>query len=173
MTEKKDVVEMTKDEVVSEWEGAKAQIRKLNEENADRRKQSKAVQKENDDLKKESLSDSEKTQAELAKLTQSFENSQNQLKTERVRSAVLEEATKLGFTNPADAFSLIDQSKIEIADDGKVSGFEESLKVLAESGRLVMTADEGKGQRFGTPPLKNTKQAKKPGVEQIAPSIRI
>lgn len=172
MTEKKEMGEMTQEELVAELEGARTQLKKVNTESADRRKKLEAFEKEQDDLKKKSLSDTEKSAEELKAITKSFHTLQNQLKTEKVRSAVLEEATKLGFTNPGDAFSLIDQTKIEIADDGKVSGFEESLKVLAESGRLVMTADEGKGQRFGTPPLKG-KQTKKPGVEQIAPSIRI
>jgi len=62
-----------------------------------------------------------------------------------IRTAIAVEAGKLGFANPEDAWTLLDTSKVEIAEDGTVKGFEKPLEELAKSGRLPMQGAQGDG----------------------------
>lgn len=148
MTELKD---MTPEELIAEVEGARAQLSKVNAESAGRRKQLEAFEAEKKKLEDEKLSEAEKLQAQITAVKAEHETLAKQLKAERVRTALLSEATKLGFASPEDAIALADLSAIEISADGKVTGFEKSLKALAESGRLAMK-DAKRSDGLGTPP---------------------
>ena len=173
MTEKKNASEMTPEELTEELEGARSQLKKVNAESADRRRKLEALEKEKKELADKSLSEMEKLQAEVATNKADHTALQDQLRVERVHTAVISEATKLGFANPEDAYSLIDTSKVEITD-GKVSGFGESLKALAKSGRLVMgeEKDQRRSDGLGTPTGSKGKPTKK-GAEQAVPKIRV
>jgi chromosome segregation ATPase len=172
MADKKEMSEMTPEELVAELEGARSQLKKVNAESADRRKKLESLEKEKTDLADKTLSESEKFQAELKTIKADHQTLQEQLRAERVRTAILSEATKLNFANPEDAFSLIDLTTVEIAD-GEVSGFKKSLKALAESGRLVMESETNKSRNdaLGTPAVGKGKP--KTGVEPATPKIRV
>jgi hypothetical protein len=51
---------------------------------------------------------------------------------ERLRSAVVSAAAKLGFADPMDAFNLLDKSALK-QDGGKVVGLDDALKALSEA----------------------------------------
>lgn len=171
MTEKKDVKEMTPEELITELEGARGQLKKVNAESADRRKRLEAFETEKRELADKNLSESEKLQAEVKAIKDDHQALQDQLHAERVRTAVLSEATKLGFANPEDAFSLTDLAQIEIVD-GKVSGFKKSLEALAKSGRLVMAKETNRSDGLGTPPGRG-KPTTSGATEQAVPKIRV
>lgn len=165
-----ELSEMTQEELVKEVEGAREQLRRVNSESAGRRKRLEALEKE----KTTDLSESEKLQVEIKALKTDHEKLQSSLNAERVRTAVLAKAVELGFATPADAYSLIDLSRVETTD-GKVSGFAESLEALAKSGRLTMTdEDHRQSDGLGTPASRGKKPVKQGAEqEQATPKIRV
>ena len=50
-----------------------------------------------------------------------------------LRSAVVSEATRLGFLDPMDAYHMIDLAQLEVKEDDSVSGVEDVLKKLGEA----------------------------------------
>jgi hypothetical protein len=81
-----------------------------------------------------------------------------------IRAAFLAEAGKVQAQHPQDAYLLADISEVEITDDGQVTGVEDAIKVLVESGRLVVAGNKptppnldggaGSGERSPDKPLK-------------------
>lgn len=168
----KKLSEMTQEEldkVFADLEGAQAQIKAVNAESAERRVKLKALEDKQAKKEQESLSEAEKLQAEIKQGKKAHEALKAELDAERIRTAVIGAAIELEFASPDDAFSLIDRNEIKI-EDGKVVGFEKSLKALAESGRLAMK-DSKKGNGLGTPSGKGKPASK--GAEQEAPNIRL
>lgn len=169
MTELKD---MTPEELLKEVEGAREQLKRVNAESAGRRKKLEAIEQEKRELAEKNLSDSEKLQAEVKTLKTDHRTLQDSLNAERIRTAVLAKATELGFVTPGDAYSLIDLSQVETTD-GKVSGFEESLKALAKAGRLTMIEEnQRQSDGLGTPAGGKSKPVKK-DTKQATPKIRV
>lgn len=167
-----ELKDMTPEELIKEVEGAREQIKKVNSESAGRRKKLEAIEKEKTDLAKKELSESEKLQMRIKTLETDYLASQDSLNAERVRTAILAKAVELGFATPGDAYSLIDLSQVETTD-GKVSGFEESLKALAKSGRLTMTdGDNKQSGGLGTPPAVGKGKLFKKDVKAARPKIR-
>ena len=160
--------EPTPEELKAELEKAQDQIKKVNAESAGRRKELEKIAAEKADKDKAALSDTEKLQSEIKTIKTQHEILTSKLEAERVRTAVITEATKLGFASPEDAMALIDLSEVGTTD-GKVTGFEKSLKALAESGRLAM-ADQKRGDSLGTP-LGKGKPAS--GAEKAPVQIRL
>jgi hypothetical protein len=99
----------------------------------------KAAQAELDQLKAGQLSEQEKLQKQIEKLTQkAAEAEAKALEKERlaqttlIRSAVVSEAARLGFANPEDAYKLLDAPPA-IGEDGKPAGVAEAVAALAQS----------------------------------------
>ncbi len=160
--------EMTPVELKVALENVRDALKRANAESADRRKKLEVYEAEKKELKDKSLSNSEKFQVEIKAVSEAHKTLKAELHAERVRNAVTTEAQKLGFASPDDAYALTDLSEIDITD-GKVVGFEKSLKALAESGRLVM-ADQKRGDSLGTP-LGKGKPAS--GAEKAPVQIRV
>ena len=93
----KELGQMTPEEVIAELEGAKGQLKKVNAESADRRKQLEALEKEKADRDAASLSETEKLQAEVKAARDEHKDLEEQLRVERVRTAVIKNAIELGF----------------------------------------------------------------------------
>ncbi len=92
-----------------------------------------------DELEAGQLSERDKLQKQIEKLEKkAAEAEARALEKERlaqetlIRSAVLSEASKLGFANPEDAYLLLAQ-KPTIGEDGQPAGVAEAIKALAES----------------------------------------
>ena len=166
----KELGQMTPEELVAELEGARGQLKKVNAESADRRKQLETFEKDKADRDAASLSETEKLQAEVKAARDEHKELEDQLRVERVRTAVIKNAIELGFANPEDALSLIDLSEVETTD-GRVTGFEKSLKALAESGRLPMAKEETR-PGYGTPPGRG-KPTKTSVADKDLPPIRV
>lgn len=147
----KELSDMSPEELITEVEGARTRLSQVNAESAGRRKQIEAFEKEKADKEKAALSDTEKFQAEIKQVREQHETLQKELKAERVRTALFSRATELNFANIDDAIALTDMSAVEVAADGKVTGFEKSMEALAKDGRLPMK-DEAPVESLGTPP---------------------
>ncbi len=88
-------------------------------------------QKLQDEKKSELEKLQEKLKAEQAKTT-AMEKGVTEFK---IRSAFVTAASKLDATHPEDAYALADMSEVKITDEG-VTGVDEQVKALVESGRL-------------------------------------
>lgn len=99
----------------------------------------KAAKTKLEELEAGQLSERDKLQKQIEKLEKkAAEAEARALEKERlaqetlIRSAVLSEASKLGFANPEDAYLLLAQ-KPTIGEDGQPAGVAEAIKALAES----------------------------------------
>ncbi len=169
----KKLEDMTVEELVAENDAKASLLKKVNAESDDRRRKLEALEQEKEAVKNAALSDSEKLQAKVTAIEADHKALQDELHEARIHTAILEEAAKLGFANPEDVFgSFIDLSEVDTTD-GKVTGFEKSLKVLAESGRLTMkTEDQRRYDGLGTPPGRS-KPTKSGGTDKDLPPIKV
>lgn len=93
------------------------------------------AQKEAEDKAK---SDLQKAQEAAQAEKTAREAAESELRRLRIETAILEKATALNFANPRDAMALLDMSKVEIDEAGKVVGYEKALDDLAKSNRLPL-----------------------------------
>ena len=139
----------TPEELQKELDEVRDALKKANAESKDRRLQLEKHEAEKEALKQKGLSDSEKLLAQVKANKAETDGLKADLKAERVRTAIIGKAIELGFASPEDAMSLTNLADVEVKD-GKVSGFEKSLKALAESKRLAMK-DDKRSDGVGTP----------------------
>ena len=163
-------MEPTLEELKAELEKAQDQIKKVNAESAGRRKELEKIAAEKAEKDKAALSDAEKLQAEIKAVKAEVTKAKEDHRAVTIRAAIAAEANKLGFANPEDAWTLLDTSGVEMADDGKVTGFEKSLTALAESNRLAMK-DDKRSDNLGTPRGKGKPASST--VEQAKPNNRV
>lgn len=91
----------------------------------------------------------QKLQEQLTTLQQQTEKAQADRRAAVLRSAIVAAAAKADMTDPADAYSLLDLSKIELKDDDTATGVDEAIKALIETKPyLVKTAP---GRQAPTP----------------------
>jgi len=129
----------TPEEIAEENARLKAALKSANSESATRRHKLKDYE-EAERLRLEAdMSERDKLAKQLADEKDERVKLAAQLQTQTVRGVIVTAATKLGFTNPEDAYKLVAaEASIEVTDDGSVKGFEKPLEELAKSGRLVM-----------------------------------
>ena len=145
-----DSGKQTVDQIKAELERVNRALVMAKSEAGDSRKQLEKIATEKAEKDKATLSDTEKLQSEITAIKTESDAFQAQLKAERIRTAIITEATALGFANPEHAFVLIDKAEVEVTSEGAVTGFEKSLKALVESGSLAM-ADDKRSDGLGTP----------------------
>ena len=144
-----DDKELTPEELQAELDKVRDALKRANAESADRRKKLGDIEAWKAAQDKATLSETEKLQSEIKAGKDAHEALASELKAERIRIAIITEATAAGFANPEHAFALVDKSEVEITD-GTVSGFEKSLRALVESGALAMK-DQKRSDGLGTP----------------------
>lgn len=121
-------------------------LKAANAESAERRIKLKELEAERDSK----LSAEEKLNNRIAELEKKNAAHEAAEKRRQISLAIQAKAKELGFDNPEDAEALIDTSKVEITDDGKITGFGAELDALAKSGRLPMKGDQPQQRRGGT-----------------------
>ena len=99
------------------------------------------------------------------------EQARTALQTERIKNAVIAEASLLGFADPNDAYTMITLSEIEMDETGKVKGAAEAIKKLAEAKPYLLGQATRKGDGVGTPKPGPQKKAE-PSNQKRAPIIR-
>ena len=146
MTEDK---ELTPEELQAELDTVRDALKKANAESAGRRKELEKIAAEEEERKQTTLSGTNELLAEITAIKAKNDAFQAELKAERIRIAIITEATALGFANPEHAFALVVKDEVKIVD-GTVTGYEKSLKALVESGALAMK-DQKRSDSLGTP----------------------
>ena len=157
--------ELTPEELKAELGEVREALKRVNAESAGRRKELEKIAAAEEERKKELLSETEKFQVEIKAVSEAHKALKAELSAERVRTAIIAEAMKLGFASPEDAMSLTNLAEITVTD-GKVSGFEKSLKALADSGRLAMK-DDKRSDGLGTPPGRGNKPPDKADKQSV------
>lgn len=116
--------------------------------------------------KKASMTELQKAQADKEKAEKSALQLQEDLKTERIKNAILAAATD--FADPNDAYTMIDHSLLEIDDKtGKVTGVAAAIEALVKAKPyLLKTAD----QEFNINGGEKGKSGKLP--KNVRPKIR-
>lgn len=100
------------------------------------------------------------------------DSAQAALKTERIKNSIIAEASKMGFTDPADAYTLTDLKEIQIDDQGAVTGAAEAIKKLAEAKPYLLGKPAPKGDGMGTPKGGSGGKKKEDPNQKRAPVIR-
>ncbi len=88
-------------------------------------------------------------QAQAAKATTDAATIKAQADKALLKAAIISQAGN--FNDPMDAWSFIDQTKIEAQEDGTYKGIDEALKELAESKPYLVKAAANGNQGPGTP----------------------
>lgn len=105
----------------------------------------KQLQKKHEDATKskqeQEQSELDKAKGEAARLKDENDKLQAQMRTERIKSAVITRATELGFIKPSQAYKLVDLDEID-EEDGEVTGVDEALDELAKDNKHLLKSDD-------------------------------
>lgn len=125
----KDKSQSDKDARVAELE---AQLEKRSKSVKMARADRERLEKELKQLRDKDLPEIEKLKTELAESNKALEDSKATLRQQRIDLAFLRDNTHT-WRNPATALKLADLSKVDVDDDGEVSGLKAALDALAKS----------------------------------------
>ncbi|KPK91515.1 MAG: hypothetical protein AMJ88_13490 [Anaerolineae bacterium SM23_ 63] len=125
-------------------------LRSANKEAKERRLRLKKLEEEETKRKQAEMSELEIAKEELEKASKERDRLRESRTELIIRHAIELGATKLGFVDPGDAFTLMDMKEIEIDDEtGKVEGIDKALKALAKAKPYLLGQDQEGGH--GTP----------------------
>jgi hypothetical protein len=99
------------------------------------------------------------------------EKANQKLKAERIRTAIIAEAGRVGFIDTEDAYTLLDKTAIQIDDKDAVTGVPEAVKKLAEAKPHLLGQAKSKGDGVGTPRSGLKKKEEKTDEKRV-PVIR-
>lgn len=129
----------------------------------------KAAKEELDQLKAGQLSEQEKLQkrlekaeAKAAEVEARAAEREQKAQQALIESAVLTEATRLGFADPEDAYLLL-PTKPEIGEDGRPVGVAEAVAALAEKKPHLLRQGTTQQQLARTPAMETFNPAGSPG----------
>lgn len=134
MADKENGGDAKLEELQKALDETKAALKAANAEAAERR----LKLKEKEAAEAEKLTENEKLLKRLSELEAKDQRMEAERKQRTIDDAIVAAAEELGFEFPKDAKSLIDVSKVEVTEDGKIKGFEAQLGELAKSNRLPM-----------------------------------
>ncbi len=153
LAKQSDEIKKQHEEHVSGLKSALDTERKANKEKEKQLKKLAEFEAAEEKRKQEQMTETEKLQSELATAKAEKEQAALELTTERIKNAVLYEASqpvfgnKQKFAHPELAYDLL-KTLPEIGDDGKVTGAKEALGELAKTYPELLEAVSGNG---GTP----------------------
>jgi len=107
--------------------------RKLNPESKKAVEELAKLKEAEEKRKQAEMTDLQKAQADKKAADERAVKLTQDLETERIKNAVLAEASKANFADPQDAYAMIDRTELEIDKDGKVSGVVEAIKALVKA----------------------------------------
>lgn len=125
------------------------QLAAVRREQAANRKKLQVLEAEKAAAEAAKLTDVQRMEREIAALKDGNAQLQGQLVEQRLQTAVTEAASRLGFRNPALAYSLLDRDTL-VGEDGKVKGVEPALRLLLQKEPYLgngAPVDFGGGQR--------------------------
>lgn len=120
---------------------------------------------EYDKVQTANQSETERLQARIAELERQDAERETERKQERVQSATVREAARLGFRDPADAYRLLNASDLEFDGDDQPSNLPKLLTSLLKDkpylSSAVVTGSADGGQQG------STSEGKKPGMNEL------
>lgn len=144
--------QLTPEQLQAKLDDANKALKAANKESADRRKRLEELEKAETDRQAASLSETEKLQKQVADAEARAKTAQAQANERLIRAEIVAKAATLKFADPADAFALIDRSKITVSDSGEVEGADELLKELAKAKPYMLAARSQQALNSGNPP---------------------
>lgn len=146
------------------------EARKLRRENAGYRTKVREFEKAEQEREREKLSEAERLKAEREDFEKERTAFEQRQKDTRTHDAVTAAARKLGYRDPSDALRLLDESKLDLADDGSPTNAEQLLKELAESKDYLLGPTSGSGSPAA--PAANRRGAKltKEDLQRLTPA---
>jgi len=95
---------------------------------ADKLKALEDAQKSDADKVREQLTEA---QQKLAEAQKQAEQATNAAREQAIQSAIFAEAAKQGYTDPMDAYRLLDRKALTVGEDGTIAGLAEAVTALA------------------------------------------
>jgi len=123
-------------------------LKDANKGDADKRKRLAELEKLEQERQQATLSETEKLKAQIAERDKKLadeqaarEKAQADAQQTRIKSAIMAQASALGFHDAEDAYNLIDLAAVTVAaDSDKVTGIKEALAALAKSKPYMLKA---------------------------------
>jgi hypothetical protein len=109
-----------------------------------------------DEAEKKRLEDEGKHKELNTKLTAELAESKKQLQDATINQSLTNKLAPLGVVNLEDALKLIDRSKIEVSDDGTISGIDAAVEALKTDKAYLFTGQGGQQKTVGSPTNSNT-----------------
>lgn len=142
----------TPEQLKAKLEESQRALKAANKEAADRRKRLEELEKAEADRQAASLSETEKLQKQLADANAKAAQAQTQANERLIRAEIVAKAAVMKFADPADAYALIDRSKITVNDAGEIEGADELLKDLAKAKPYMLAKAAPGALNTGNPP---------------------
>jgi hypothetical protein len=141
--------------------------RKLNPEGKKAVEELQKLKADEEKRKQAEMTDLQKAEAAKKAADEKNLKLEEDLKTERIKNAVLAEASKQGFEDPQDAYAMIDRAELEISADGKVDGVEEAIKALVKAKPYLLGTGEETARRVDINSGNKGRQLKNANLEEI------
>lgn len=106
------------------------EVKTLRKEAASWRTKLRAAEEAEEQRKRSEMTELEKLKADLEAERQARATAETQRQQQLLRTQVISAAAKAGFNDPEDALRLLDQTALEIDDQGRIGGLERELKAL-------------------------------------------
>lgn len=165
------------EDVKAELEKVRKALREANKEAADRRKKLDAFEAAEKERQAAQMTELEKAQAEIAeakRLAAEAEEARTAAEAKAqerlLKAAVIAEASKQGFNDPADAWLLVDRSKIEAGEDDSFKGLDKAIEAVLKAKPYLAKAEDR--PRIGTP-RSQPNGGKPPEPKAVKPIIRL
>ena len=140
----------------------------LKRENAERRVENKALKASLDKALADLKAFTDKDKSEIEKATSTAKELEDKVKTyeQKIHDLALQNAfladKSFKWRNPKAALKLADLSKVEIDDDGEVTGLSDALKALAKSDPYLLEASGDEENEPGAPPVGGAPKTRAP-----------
>lgn len=106
------------------------EVKTLRKEAASWRTKLRATEEAEEQRRRSEMTELEKLKADLEAERQARAAAETQRTQQLLRTQVISAAAKAGFNDPEDAVRLLDQTALEIDDQGRIGGLERELKAL-------------------------------------------
>jgi len=127
------------------------EAKKLRAENQSLRQRAKGLEEEKAKLQQASMSETEKRDQRLAELERREADWERERQDWQTRDVVTQTALRLGYADPADAYSLIDRAALEFDDSGKPRNVDKLLADLIAAKPYLAGASRPGGSFDGGP----------------------
>ncbi|MFQ5433482.1 MAG: hypothetical protein ACE5FD_01260 [Anaerolineae bacterium] len=131
-----------------------AELKRARREAAKYRTELRKLQEAEEKRQRAEMSEVDRLKADLEQAQQQAQQAAEQARTQLIRSAVVAEAAKAGFADPADAVQFVDPTGLAVNDDGLVDGAADAITALAEQKPYLLKQQQAASQSSPTNPAR-------------------